>query len=164
VLELNKTLSRPRFLIRFLAMLYIVGPPELSFALELTDILGSTFELIPASDQSVSLTCISCPRLSFSICVMNTCRAQPASANQNIHRQAHRTSHGSTINHTIATSAPRSTLPAPRKVCTHARRTNRFHGSFSGICASYSFVKRKGVLHSSQCFLLLWLSHCMRQS
>ena len=102
--------------------------------------------------------CSSCCVAVASVLLKNASLAHAASASQNNHRQTQRISHGIIASHTKHTKDVRSTFPIVRTTCQQALRMKTLHGSVCGIFASYSLVKRKGVLHSSQCFL------CVRES
>ena len=90
--------------------------------------------------------------------------AQPPSPTQKRLRQTTRMHQGKSISHTDATSTPLHQVRNIFRICRAARRRKTAVGMRLGMPGWYSFVKRKDVLHSSQCFFWVWDSHSIKHS
>jgi len=92
------------------------------------------------------------------------CVGQPPSLNQKSNLQTCLMTKGRHPSHTATTRQNRNQVARFRAVCRRKCCTNTLVGKVCGMLGEYSFVKRKGVLQSSQCFFWECDSHSIRQS
>lgn len=91
-------------------------------------------------------------------------RLKPSSLIQNKKDQTERIRNGSHPSQTLNTKVPRSQTSMFLSRYWATWLMNIWKGKALGMFGAYNLVKRKGVLHSSQCFFWECESHSIKQS